>query len=713
MPNKKSNKKSGIPFDKKKENSSYLAMPGKSQNNKFYLPLCFLFGFAFILYANSLFNQYAVDDGMMITNNQFTKKGFSGISDILTKESIVEGFGSQGNLVAGGRYRPLSHITFAKEYGLFGLNPFMGHLINILLYAFTCLLVYKLLKLLLPLGGKHWYLTIPFIATMLFIAHPLHTEVVANIKGRDEIMSLLGSFGTLYFILKYIQNSRPLNLLWASFVFFLALMSKENAITFVAIIPLTIYFFKNTSVKKNLLIIGCLLAASTIFLIIRTAVLGFLMNNNISSELLNNPFLEASKMQKYATIFYTWGKYILLLVFPHPLTHDYYPKQVPIVEMSNIMAIFPLIIFLILTVYAIMRIRKKDFIAYCILFFGITFSVSSNLFFPIGTFMNERFMFTPLLGFCLLIAFLIIEKLPVLIKINSFKILPGILIGILLVAYSIKTIGRNFDWKNDYILCITDVKVSANSARCNAAAGGKILEIAEKETNLINKRKMTLEAIKYLNKAISIYPNYTNSLLLLGKARIDLEDYKTAREVYEGILKINSKHYEATNNWLFCAQQSANHKDYAEAIISYQKLITIDSTNNSLYIYLAKVYEEANKIDSSIVVLNKLLLKDPKNMVAINELGVIYGQYIGNIDKSLEYILKAYSISPKDLAVLRNLGVIYYSKNEINKALDFFNKAYQVDSTNKEVCLNLAKIYEKINDKVNANKYNLKANKIN
>lgn len=59
------------------------------------LPAYLLFGFAFLLYANSLFNQYTLDDRLMITENSFTKKGFSGIKDILTTDSFVGFFGRQ------------------------------------------------------------------------------------------------------------------------------------------------------------------------------------------------------------------------------------------------------------------------------------------------------------------------------------------------------------------------------------------------------------------------------------------------------------------------------------------------------------------------------------------------------------------------------------------------------------------------------------------
>ncbi|MFA4852868.1 MAG: tetratricopeptide repeat protein [Bacteroidales bacterium] len=685
-----------------KTEQSEVSVQEQSIKNSANLPVYLLFGFVLLLYANSLFNQYALDDRLMITENQFTKKGFNGIGDILSTDSFVGFFGKQKNLVAGGRYRPLSHITFAIEYALFGFNPFIGHLINILLYAFSCLLVYKVLKMLFSSPKKHWYLTIPFIATMLFIAHPIHTEVVANIKGRDEILSLLGSFGALYFILKYIEKDRTLDLVWASLVFFFALMSKENAITFVVIIPLTLYFFTKSPLKKALISMGCLAVVSVIFIFIRYSVLGFLMGSKIEYELLNNPFIGANTVQKFATIFYTWGKYLILLLFPHPLTHDYYPKQIPIIGMTDFRAILSLLFYLFLIAYAFLRIRKKDVVSYCILFFGLAFSISSNLIFPIGTFMNDRFMFIPLLGFSIVIAYLFVEKFQKWFSENISRIAVFTILGSVLLAYSVKTISRNPVWKDDYTLFTTDVKVSENSAKCNVSAGGQTLELAEKEPDQVKKKKMTEDAINYLNKGIAIHPRYTAGWLLLGKAMIDLEDYKKSREYYETALKISPGQKEALNNWLYCAQMSAKNKDYSEALISYRKLISYQPANNDLYVQLAGVYENENQIDSVLNIMNRLLVKDSMYAPALSKKGEVYGKYLNNIDKSIEYLVKAYAVSPNDASLLENIGVAYGIKKDYEKSIEFFNKAIAVKPDNPQTYANLAGSYLNMGNKKKA-----------
>ena len=239
---------------------------------KAFLILCV---FAFILYGNTLTHDYALDDAIVITNNQFTQQGTEGIANIFKYDTFVgfwltsnptktaEQIQEEKKLVAGGRYRPLSLVSFALEVEFFGKNikdandkviykgdPFVSHLGNIVLYLLTAFLLYVILSKLFPQEkDKKWYLGFPMIAALLFLAHPIHTEAVANIKGRDEIMTLLGSLGALWFTLKYLDTKKIWYVLLSSLCLFLGLLSKENAITFLAVIPLTVYYFTRHSLK--------------------------------------------------------------------------------------------------------------------------------------------------------------------------------------------------------------------------------------------------------------------------------------------------------------------------------------------------------------------------------------------------------------------------------------------------------------------------------
>ena len=224
MPNKKKIDKKTI-----KPNQNLI------KKNEIWHYLLFIVILAFALYGNTIQNGYSIDDDFVTTEkNQLVKKGIRGIPEIFATR-YSEG---QGQTYG---YRPVVKISFAIEYELFGLNPHISHLINILLYALTGIFLFLLLKKIL----KKYNPLLPFIITILFIAHPIHTEVVASLKNRDEILSFLGSIIALYLFIKYTETNKIINITLGVFFYIIALLSKLSTITFLAVIPLTIYYFTN------------------------------------------------------------------------------------------------------------------------------------------------------------------------------------------------------------------------------------------------------------------------------------------------------------------------------------------------------------------------------------------------------------------------------------------------------------------------------------
>src|SRR5258708_14397470 len=171
--------------------------------------LSIIFLLAVGLYIQSASFDYVLDDTILIVNNKFTQQGIKGIPDIFGYESFKGYFGDQKEMVEGGRYRPLSIATFAIEKTLTNGNKTISHLINILLYALTGILLYRVLLFMFPtarsgVSEKKWFFTVPFVAVILFIAHPLYVEVVANVKFPDEIFALLSKAGILLFSFIYL-----------------------------------------------------------------------------------------------------------------------------------------------------------------------------------------------------------------------------------------------------------------------------------------------------------------------------------------------------------------------------------------------------------------------------------------------------------------------------------------------------------------------------
>jgi len=721
------------------DNNFFEKIKSMSRRSKYII----LIIFAFILYGNTLFHEYALDDTMVITENEYTLSGVQGIDDLFSEE-FFSGFFDQKNkkLVAGGRYRPLSIVTFAIEWQLIMGTPFDGvsmsriehkmnqsaksnfihpsqkllkklsrtihinnrseriqsqeqilnqaqvfnkqqkhkilsnlermnsrrdvllfvsHLINVLLYSISVLVLFIVLeKLLVNYKKDTLFRSIPFLASLLFLAHPIHTEVVANIKGRDEILSLLGALLTLLISLKYFEKRKVGYLLLSFFAFLIGIFSKELAVTFLAIIPLSIYFF--TQPKRLfgdiLIILIPLIVATGIYFYVRSKVVGGFSFES-GQELMNNSFLGMSMREKFATIFYTLLLYIKLLIFPHPLTYDYYPYHIPVMNWSNLWPVVGLIVYIGLGIYALIRIKQKSLVSYGILFYLIALSPMSNVLFPIGVFMNERFIYAASIGFVIILAYLIAEKLPGQIK--NQNVVVAIAMGILLL-YSVKTISRNTAWKNDFTLFTHDVKISENSAKSNTTAGGKLIEEAIKTNDQELKTEYLDQAILYLKRAVDIYPRYNDALLLLGNAQ--WERY--------GSLDSTFKYYE----------RILIHNP------GYDKVYTnIFRTN------VKQVFDNPEKVDNNIKILHKLEKYNSTSFYVNYYLGKIYGRYKNNLEASIDYLERAALINPDNVMVFKDLGVAYGLANRFESSANALSAAVKLDPDDPVLRMNLAMTY--------------------
>lgn len=189
--------------------------------------------FALLLYSNSLFNDYNMDDELVTRNHRLTSKGISGVPEIFSSPYYQDEAGYAYE------YRPVSLSTFAIEHSLFGDNVFVSHMVNCLLYAFLCCCLFRLL---IVFGG----VITPFVAvciTLLFCAHPSHSEVVCSIKNRDEILGLIFC---ILSCLMGIVGARKKQWWYVPIVgvlFLGAMLCKKTFLPFAFFIPLAIVLF--------------------------------------------------------------------------------------------------------------------------------------------------------------------------------------------------------------------------------------------------------------------------------------------------------------------------------------------------------------------------------------------------------------------------------------------------------------------------------------
>lgn len=493
------------------------------------LILLVIMGISFFLYVQTLPYEFVLDDQIVVSQNSFVKQGVAGIDDILSTESFVGYFGEQKDLIPGARYRPLSLITYAIEYSVFGgLNSRINHLFNVLLYGLCGWLVFLGLSQFFK-RKVAWWFSIPFLATAIWMFHPVHIEVVANIKGRDEIMSLIFSMLSVLsaFAFYRLDSKKWLALVALAVSFLLGLLSKETTLTFFAVIPASLYFFREHSSSKLLSVTGAMLISLVAYLYLRYTAVGYFLSGTEVTDIMNNPFLGMEFHERLATVFYVLLKYLGLSFVPHPLTHDYYPFQIPRVGWSNIWVILSVAIHVALALFAALKFKSRSIWAYIIFFYIATLSIASNIVVNVGTTMNERFLFTPSIAACLAIVWALKTWVPN--KSLRKMVIPSV-VGLICIAYSLVAYQRIPVWKDTLSLNTAAVKVSTNSARSNSFMATAMFEEAKSMSSSDPaKLEMLQDAMLYAERATVIMPDYANGNLM--KAGIAAEIHKIDRKL--------------------------------------------------------------------------------------------------------------------------------------------------------------------------------------
>jgi len=568
---------------------------------------------ALALYANTLPNQFTLDDGMVLSNNKLVLKGMSGIPDILTHDSFYGSIGDTKNL-AGGRYRPLALVSYAIEVSLFGESPFIHHLINVLLYALTCIVLLQFLsKFIFPKNE-----TAAQITTLLFVLHPIHTEVVANIKSRDEIFSLLFLLLTLHFLLRYLIESKKRSHFFYSLIFyFLSLFSKENGVIFIVMIPLTIFFFTNKKWNENIKISFGFSAILVFYLVVRIALLG--VRNNQVTEVMDNPYVLATVPQKLATIIYVMVLYLQLMLLPYPLTYDYSYHQIPYREINDPLVIFSFMIYMGLGAFALWSFSKKDLISWCLIFFFGTLFLVSNLFFNIGAPLADRFLYQASVPF--LIAFTeFFRRMFSQLKISSAaqRVIVVSFLVIVIIPSSYQIFVRNQDWKTDQTLFLHDVKISSQSARANTYAGVALVRLGDAASDTATKRKDAREALVYFKRSMQIKDDYLPTLLNMGVAysRIDSSDAAEKSWNRARAIDPNDPNLKGYDHYLYevyftKGMQAGKVKNYDDAISNLEKAVNYEPTNADGWYNLGGAYFTVNNYQKAKECWEKTLQINP------------------------------------------------------------------------------------------------------
>ena len=592
----------------------------------------FLIGLIIFLYGRTIGYEYTLDDSLFISNNPLVQKGFAGIGDSFTQGSTLHFKGGNFSI-----YRPIQISFFCIENQLFGFNASIFHFLNIVLYGFIALIFFSLLQRMFPKLSV-FYST---LIAILFIVHPIHTEVVANVKSQDELLATLFNLSALLFLIKSLNDkNKEIKYVSISLVFYLlALFSKESSFAFVAIFPITLFLLFNFSIIECIKKTFPYFIAALFFLLCRYLAI---RNNNseIETTVLENVLYGAKSMSvtigtKFEIAFY----YLKMMVVPYPMSWDYSFNQIPLMSLNELIPIISILSYCVIAYLILANIKKRPEISFGLIFFITLIAPTANIFFLNGATFADRFLFLPSVGFLIAFVFLIIKyfRLDLSSISSSSKKYVYIFSGLIIIIFCSMTINRTADWENDFAVFQSGVAHSPNSSRTTAGLGSIYMNKAEASTDAASRSLFIDSSIYYFKRSLTIFPDNYNASYKLGLIYSILNNKDESILYYKQSIGSNPLNVQALNN---LGAVFASSSKFDSAYNYFERSYKIDSTNEMTLTNICIAAYNNNQNDKSIFFGEKAVSLNMGNKKIYNILSLAWGKQ-GDLGKSKKYNLRA------------------------------------------------------------------------
>lgn len=649
------------------------------QKNKL---LLILLGAILLVFANTIPNRYGLDDEFYTNHgNKLTDQGIKAIPQIFKTRTFNNADGS------GYSYRPVAVASFAVEHQFFTANPHISHAINLLLYLFTAVVLFKLLRKWLS-AYSEW---LAFFICLLFFLHPLHTEVVANIKCRDEIIAMLGGLLCLWFAWLHYETGKWQYALLYPLFFVLGLLSKHTIAPLVFLLPMVFYFFTHLEWKKIFAYTIPLLASPVAIVLLQRA---FLSKQSRALIMQENPIaaMKLDFVERSATSAYVLGKYLWLHFIPHPLVYYYGYSYVPIADWLSVIPILSVIVYAALFGFALYQLKSKSLLSFGILFYLIGIAPYSNLWQPAPGIMAERFTYLATFGFSVAVCVLVFRCFKLDGKkfewSGDYKKAAWVLFTIA-ALFSVRSIVRNADWKDKVTLYTRDMKHLGTSAKANMMYGNIVLAKAQQQriaiTRMMNAGQQYRDSVKILyaawkdglnvaqqhfKTATEITPMYSIAWINLASTYFFQDNFEKALIYSKKGFELNPKSVEGSYN-TGMAYNSLKQPD--SAAVYMQITIGIDSSHIQSYQRLSEMKWAKGDTVSALQVLKTCVEKNPGKDDALVALSQLFLR-LGDTSTAVTLSERAAEVNPKNLERLRNLSNWFQSRGNNEKANYYLQK---------------------------------------
>lgn len=553
--------------------------------------------FVFIVFGQSIAFDFNLDDEYYLNIIRSDRSNFFSLFNVF------------GKVFNQGEYRPVTSFILGIENYVFGLDPNVFHFFNLIYYTILIYVIYFFIKKNNVFEKQVQIL----LFLLLFAAHPTHVEVVASIKNRESILSLL--FCMLYFIHLEKAIFENKNVYYISAILFslLSFYSKKDCAPFLIFgVP----FLLALKVDSNRIINFCKGKYKIIisFIFFFALIIYYDQINNIyilpyKQDLVftyvdhsENPFFGTNNMMdKIIVGYYSICFYLCKLILPINLFFYYGYTE----NLNYILG--TIILIAIATIYYQIENKTKA-IKFSLLWYFIGIFFFLNLLDFIAGIVAIRYLFPSSFGFLLLLS-LIIWNSKFLLEKYKFSI-----IAITIFIFSIISINETNNWKNFDALFQGDSKVFKKSNVANRIAS----EYYYKEFKNSNYRNLYYRNLSksYCQNGLFISPTNvdllnTKSNILLSEGNLDSAEIVSLLSIK--LDSLNFKGYGIYSSILVKKER------YNEATLLLKNAFQI-KPKLEIFIDINKIYFKNNLIDSALafnlMYKNKLVLYPelPKNI---------------------------------------------------------------------------------------------------
>ncbi|HKR06639.1 MAG TPA: tetratricopeptide repeat protein [Bacteroidia bacterium] len=569
----------------------------------FNYPYLLIILFPIACFGRTIFFEFLnYDDQLFIVENKKLISDFSNVSKVFST-----GIWSFIHFVSTyDYYRPFLILSMMADAQMGGSSPVIYHLSNLLYHVIACLLVYRLfIKINIKKKSS-------LLLTLLFSVHPIVTQAIAWIPGRNDTLLAIFILASFINFIKYIETEKIVFLVFHFVFFFFGLLTKETAVLLPVICLLySTFILQKKLFSKHTFICSFIWIIITLtYFYFRAKAIGKTENEVTLQMLLHTVIYRLPAIVQYI------GKMIL------PFNLSVKPTQQDTSYLPGIISVLIITVSLFLSKEKNYKQMLLGFIWF-ILFLAPVLSLpkifNDNIF--------EHRAYLPLIGM------LILLNESFVFKNKPFTGRNGIIIStVAIVIFFFISFNHSKYFKTAFVFWQNAALNSPNDSEAQINFSSQYFNKGDKQNAEI-----------YIQKALALKPDIKRANAGLGAIYADRGELEKAEIYYKAEIKLGSRYIE---DFRGLGTVLMNLKNDSDAILCFEKALLLDSADNNINSNLGFLYFTRQNYDAAKKIWERMLLLYPTQLHLHENLAILYSR-TGDFEKAISYAVEEEKLGGK------------------------------------------------------------------